>query len=970
MLLIDVVGDFLVPEPYADDIAAVRRLDAVPTILDTVCQVTGMGFAAIARVSDDRWIACSVRDDINFGLTPGGELKLETTICHEIRQSGLEVIISDVATDPIYCHHHTPAQYGFRSYISVPIVLGDGRFFGTLCAIDPHPRDLSRPEIQGMFRMFAKLVGLQLYQADQLTAEITASAALRESEVRHRQILDSATDYAIIATNIDGRVTRWNEGAHMILGWSEEEMLGETAERFFTPEDRADNRVELEMEAARATGRGNDERWHLKKDGGRFWASGAMMLLRTESGAHYGYIKVLRDRTEERLTTETLRDSQSNIKLLLDSMVEGFYAVDRDGVTTVCNQAFLRMMGIEREEDAVGIKLHDLIHHTHPDGGRYDVADCPIYTCARTGHPAHVHEELFFPIDGRPPLPVEYWAIPIMQDGELQGAICTFLDITDRIVAVRERQSSDERYRSLFNSLDVGFCIIEMAFDANGQAADYRFVEVNQAFVRQTGLDDAAGNWMRTLRPGHEQHWFDIYGRVAATGESARFEDAAESLDRRWYDVHAFRIGAPGEHLVAILFSDISDRRKAELALRELNRTLDARVSEAISERETAMDALRQSQKVEAIGQLTGGVAHDFNNLLTVIRGSVDLLRRPDLADERRKRYLDAIADTSDRAVRLTSQLLAFARRSALKPETFDVGISLQALRDMLGTLSGSNIQIDIIVSPDACYARADPSQFDTAIVNMAVNARDAMQRQGTLVISVAPATAIPARRNHPYTAGDYVAVAITDTGSGIAAGRIDHIFEPFFTTKGVGEGTGLGLSQVFGFAKQSGGEVVVDSVVGEGTTFTLFLPRVVAAAESGDDDLPESVALAKGARILVVEDNAEVGAFATQALTELGQSTDLAIDGPQALAKLSEGGASYDAVFSDVAMPGMTGIELGQTIRRLYPRLPVLLTSGYSAVIAQEGTHGFDLLQKPYSVDELASALKRVMGPGRRQRR
>ncbi|WP_339561164.1 ATP-binding protein, partial [Pseudomonas sp. EA_65y_Pfl1_P113] len=221
-----------------------------------------------------------------------------------------------------------------------------------------------------------------------------------------------------------------------------------------------------------------------------------------------------------------------------------------------------------------------------------------------------------------------------------------------------------------------------------------------------------------------------------------------------------------------------------------------------------AEDALRQAQKMEAVGQLTGGVAHDFNNLLTVIRGSVDLLRRPDLSEDRRVRYIDAIGDTADRAAKLTGQLLAFARRQSLKPETFDCGESIADVVLMVHTLTGSRIVIETVVPDDPCYVLADKGQFDTAIINMSVNARDAMDGEGKLTIVVGPVSGIPEIRMHPPIAGDFVAVTISDTGCGISPENVARIFEPFFTTKDVGKGTGLGLSQVIGFAKQSDGDI------------------------------------------------------------------------------------------------------------------------------------------------------------------
>ncbi|MGO4526009.1 PAS domain-containing protein [Microvirga sp. 2MCAF35] len=378
-----------------------------------------------------------------------------------------------------------------------------------------------------------------------------------------------------------------------------------------------------------------------------------------------------------------------------------------------------------------------------------------------------------------------------------------------------------------------------------------------------------------------------------------------------------------------------------------------------------AQDALRQSQKLEAVGQLTGGVAHDFNNLLTIIKSSTDLLRKPGLPDERRRRYVDAISDTVDRAARLTGQLLAFARRQALKPEVFDASERIRAITDMLRTVVGSRIRIVVEITGERCLIEADMSQFETALVNMVVNARDAMNGEGKLTVRVDEVSGVPAIRGHRGGMGPFVAVSLTDTGVGIAPDELIRIFEPFFTTKEVGKGTGLGLSQVYGFAKQSGGDVSVESEVGRGTTFTLYLPRIddtVTAGHSRDIPLSSAPEEGRGRRVLVVEDNVEVGRFSTQVLQDLGYETTWAANATEALALL-QGRDDFDVVFSDVVMPGMSGIELGQEIRRRHPDLPVVLTSGYSHVLAEKGRHGFELLQKPYAAEELSRILRRLTG-------
>ena len=772
----------------------------------------------------------------------------------------------------------------------------------------------------------------------------------------NRWIIDSATDFAIIATDRDGRVTTWNEGARQILGWTEEEMLGQPVDRFFTPEDVANGRPATEMRCALETGAGNDERWHQRKSGERFWANGQMTVLRDDDGKAVGFVKVLRDRTEQRLATETLRGNQHNIRLLLDSMAEGFYAVDREGVTTVCNAAFLRMLSFDREEDAVGRKLHDVIHGRHPDGSHYDVHDCPIYQCAREGTSAHVTDELFFPLNGEP-LPVEYWAIPIHSGGELQGAICTFLDVTDRRRADEARRASEEQLRLL--NADLERQVLSRSLD---RGMTWQVSPDLLAVINSEGVFESANpSWQAVLGWGEEElrgmraldliHPDDILAGKEGLSTLSEGRPLLGFENRQRHRDGSYRwlswVAVPEGDRIYTRARDITGERLQTEAL------------------EHAQDALRQSQKLEAVGQLTGGVAHDFNNLLTVIRGSVDLLRRPGLTEERRVRYTDAIAATADRAAKLTGQLLAFARRQALKPELFDVGANLKAVREMVGTLAGSRISIDLSLPEQPCYIHADPSQFDTTIVNMAVNGRDAMDGEGRLEIAVEMVTQMPSVRSHPPVDGDFVTVAVRDTGHGITPENLVRIFEPFFTTKDVGQGTGLGLSQVFGFAKQSGGEVLVESEVGQGTTFTLYLP----AASAGEERLQavpdqDDFGGCDGTCVLVVEDNADVGRFATATLAELGYSTVYAENAAAALAELEEDAERFDIVFSDVIMPGMNGLDMAKLIRKRYPELPVVLTSGYSHVLAEQGSDGFELLHKPYSMDQVARVLRKMARP------
>ena len=407
-------------------------------------------------------------------------------------------------------------------------------------------------------------------------------------------------------------------------------------------------------------------------------------------------------------------------------------------------------------------------------------------------------------------------------------------------------------------------------------------------------------------------------------------------------------VGLAGQAAIAI------DNARLFQIAQTTNETLEERVNQRTVELEQANEALRQAQKMEAIGQLTGGIAHDFNNLLTVIRGSADLLKRPGLSDERQQKYLNAISDTADRAANLTGQLLSFARKQALKPETFDAPERVEKISQMLRSLLGSRINLIVDANCDQCFIHADVTQFETALINLASNAKDAMAGEGEVILRTAL---------HSDDAGrEFVSVSVSDCGEGIAKDLQDRIFEPFFTTKAAGKGTGLGLSQVYGFAKQSDGEVKLTSAPGQGTTFTLTLPLAQSPARSAASGSRSDEVDLAGRMVLIVEDNAEVREFARSLLEDMAFDTLIAASAPDALGMLEVDSERVDVIFSDVVMPEMNGIEFGQAVKQRWPAIPVILTSGYSEVIVEHGAHGYPLLQKPYSADQLRSAIAGVL--------
>ncbi|MGE4404099.1 PAS domain S-box protein [Pseudomonas sp.] len=1431
---------------------------------------------------------------------------------------------------------------------------------GTLCVVDRQPRTLKS-------RQGAHLQAV----ARQIMAQLALHRARAEEE-RSRQIIDSAQDYAILSTDSQGMITSWNSGAQRQLGWSAAEAIGRHVGCIFSEEDRAQGAPEREMRTALQRGSAQDERWHQRKDGSRFWASGVLTPLQSQGQAR-GFVKILRDLTEARLQQAAIRDaeqryralvdlspqvvwqceadgglsfcnsywceftglgaeascgsgwlaaiaandrqriaeqwrqaldrelpftlelplrdvdgnlrwfqasaapiydadgqllrwiciaqdidsrhrlelerreSEAFTRLLLDSANEGFYSIDRSGAVTLCNDAFLRLLGFAGHEEVLGRQLHQVIHHSHPDGSPYPVHDCPIQHTAVTGEPQHVEHELFFRVDGSS-LPVEYRVAPIYRDGELQGAICTFSDISERtrrqalqaflldlsdclqenservdtrcvlnerlahltrsecvawgsledgtlviqqqwlapgrpsrlgrhalggtvatqllrdgilvldkhgagnelshslassdlllaelpgerttprrdvLLFVRnlpERWSTDditlvrevlERIRaaaerahaskalreaeqriSLANEIasigvweyhdnqhslhwdsqlkamagltpeqpalsvhevlarvhpdDRGTLIKALSNALAGEAEgefqlDYRIFDTRinqfvwmanrgrrlvdpngdvrilgtarnitaernaaermqrmnamleqqikerrQAEQRQTALIEL-GDLLREQHDSQtiahaavsvigrtigisrvlfasvdaasqsatiERYWSDggsdsssevvhfadygdfFYdlqenelvviedvlhdartashaerfgesrirsivcvplfeqGRIAAVlmlleeqprawldddisfirevadrawsadermrAERAlreseeQFRTLADNMsqfawmaepsghiywyNKRWYDYtgttreamralgwravnhpdhhervsasmkRAFAIGSIWEETFPLrgkdgkyrwflsralpirddygqvthwfgTNTDVTAQVAAEEALRELNDSLERRVAERtrelaainsrlhieMAERERAEEALRHAQKMEAIGQLTGGLAHDFNNMLTGVLGALDLIQHRiasgnggDLG-----RYLDAATTSANRAAALTHRLLAFARRQSLAPRPVDVNLLVVSMEDMLRRTIGEHIRLQIELQADTWLAYTDAHQLENALLNLVINARDAMPDGGQLDIRTHNLQ-IDERQPDAPEPGDYVVLSVTDNGAGMSASTIAKAFDPFFTTKPIGQGTGLGLSMVYGFAKQTGGHVRIDSSLGQGTRITLYLPRNQAQEEEhvAAQEASEAPHARDGETVLVVEDEAAVRMLVVEVLQELGYQVLEAADASGALPYL-HGSERLDLLVSDFGLPGLNGRQLVEAARQHRPGLKVLFITGY---VPDNEVHsdflgpGSDMLAKPFSIDMLATRIRQLL--------
>jgi PAS domain S-box-containing protein len=422
------------------------------------------------------------------------------------------------------------------------------------------------------------------------------------------------------------------------------------------------------------------------------------------------------------------------------------------------------------------------------------------------------------------------------------------------------------------------------------------------------------------------------------------------------YEAEGWRVRKDGSHFWASVLMDAIHDDTGELVG-------FAKITRDLTDKRQVEEQLRQAQKMEAIGQLTGGVAHDFNNLLTAIIGNLDFLATILRDEERPRRHAEAALRAAWRGARLTEDLLAFARRGKAPAEIIDVNRQLNEISSLCQRTVGDAVAIVMDLAKDLWTCRVNAAQFEAAVLNLAANSRDAMQGAGSLTISTANARLEP-KDTVELEAGDYVVVTVRDTGCGMSEEVLKRALEPFYTTKDVGKGTGLGLSQVYGFAKQYGGGLRIDSAVGRGTIVRIYLPRVdgIAAEEKLTEELPGKAK--STATILVVEDDADVRELVVGIVSELGYRTRAAGDGPEALAILRDEGP-IDLMFTDHVMPsGMTGAELGRTARQLRPGMKVLLSSGHPGdeVTSQALRADFPFIAKPFGPGTLAQKIKEVL--------
>ncbi|HEX8063280.1 MAG TPA: PAS domain S-box protein [Allosphingosinicella sp.] len=786
-------------------------------------------------------------------------------------------------------------------------------------------------------------------------AERTAEAALRTSEERLR-VAQAAGGVGTFEYIPDGE--RMLVSPEFCRIWGVE-VVDEAPISFFMglihPDDHG--RVDAAHDESAETAFDPIEYRIIRPDTGETrWLARRGEAIRDPSTGAIRWYGVVFDISDRKAAEESLREREGQLSAFIDQATAGFAQVDLDGRFTLVNDRFCEIAGRSRE----ALLTLNLLEITHPDDRP---ANVPKFERAvRDGVP-YTHEKRYVRPDGSVVWVNNSVSVIRRPSGEPYGILAVTIDVTERRAAEAAVRENEARLRALTDNLPGGM-VYQVSTGRDG--SERRFLFVSQSCEKLTGYPAEAILADASVAYGMMEDAEDV-AMMAAAEQVAIAEGRPFDIQCRFRRADGFlrwariisgpRPLADGTTVWDGIMIDVTDQKRAEEMLRDLNETLEHRVAERAEELAVAQEALRQAQKMEAMGQLTGGVAHDFNNLLTPIIGSLDLLHRKALGGEREQRLIEGALQSAERAKTLVQRLLAFARRQPLQPGPVDLPELVRGMVELIASTSGPQIRIEARLDPALPFARADANQLEMAILNLAVNARDAMAGGGVLTIG-GTAQTVAAGEVAGLAAGRYIRLTVADTGVGMDEPTLARAIEPFFSTKGVGRGTGLGLSMVHGLAAQLGGALTLDSRVGQGTVAALWLPV--------SDSVPPSASVRRDSgavprptagTVLLVDDEPLVRASTADMLSEMGYEVVEADSGSDALALIDV--RVPDLVITDHLMPGLTGTDLALILASERPGLPVLIVSGYADI---EGLPA-DLprLTKPFRQADLADCVARL---------
>ena len=779
-----------------------------------------------------------------------------------------------------------------------------------------------------------------------------AEAEMRESEERFRAIADTAP-VLIWVTQQDRTRAFVNQAYVAFNGGTYEEARLADWRAVIHPDDHG--RVVEESLAGEASGEPFSlEARYLRHDGEYRWLKSFSRPRLGADGKVMGFVGVAFDVTDIRETAAHLVAAAAEREAILGQLAEGVIVTDPDGKIAFVNDAAARLHGV----NFLGVGPDDYTDAYQlftEDGKPYPSKDLPLTRAVTKAETVLDARWRIRRPNGSEVLAVGNARPVYKPDGSRIGAVLTLRDETARVEAENRLAESETRFRTIANSAPVQIWMT----DAEGELA---FVNRSYKTFFDVPDDDSVPSVRATVELFGLEEDYEAF--VRAMEAKNRYQRTVllqhPRFGARWlrcegnprFDASGVFQGYVGANL------DVTEAKRAEEDLKRINELLEERVGEALAEKAKAEANLMHAQRMEAVGRLTGGVAHDFNNLLTVVIGALDImLRSPDDVAKRQKLGEAALA-AARRGEGLTHQLLAFSRRQALRPEETDLNVQIRESEPLLRRAVGEAVEFKLKLRRGGARVSVDPSQFEAALLNLVVNARDAIGDKGRITIQT-QACKVAAGEVPDLPAGDYVCVSVTDNGAGMSPEVIARVFEPFFTTKAVGKGTGLGLSQVYGFARQSGGAAQVLSRPGKGAEIKLYLPPWAEGAGVAEASPAAARPMAAGRRLLLVEDDVSVAAVALELLEGLGLEVRVAETGPQALDLLIR--ERFDMMLSDVVMPGgMTGIELARICSKDYPDMRVVLTSGYAGedVDAALADAPWPFLRKPYSGEQLARIL------------
>ncbi|MEO6327197.1 MAG: PAS domain S-box protein [Thermoanaerobaculia bacterium] len=764
-----------------------------------------------------------------------------------------------------------------------------------------------------------------------MVTDITDRRSVEAARSRVAAIVESSDD-AIFSKSLDGTILTWNAGAEALYGYTPAEAIGMSVVSLFPPDKACELPKILEsIQSGHPVRHLESDR--RRKDGRMITISLTISPLKGEDGLISGASVVARDVTERHRHEEELRRSEERFRAIFQVSPANIAIGSSSDLIQNANDRYCQFFGYEREE---------MIGRTARELGLWaNAADrAPMIEILRT--------------QGR----VQSFASSFRRkNGEVRDGLMTvepidlgtepmFLfmieDITERKAADKLLRESEERYRLLFDESPMPL----WSYDQS----TLEIVTANQAAADQYGYtkDELTSMTLDDIRPASEIERARKAIRASAAGRQFAGVWKHKRKDGSLLDVeiHLGDVQIAGRKLRLSMLNDVTGKRSLE-------------------------EQLRQAQKMEAVGQLAGGVAHDFNNLLTAILGYSELLdRRFDTGDPARADVAE-IKRAGERATVLTRQLLAFSRKQVLVPEVLDLGETVGGVLRLLERLIGENITLTLDLAPDLGRVEADPGQMEQVVMNLAVNARDAMPMGGKISFELSNVEVSNVeldegrRRDHlGVPPGLYVLLSVTDTGTGMAPETRDRIFEPFFTTKEVGRGTGLGLSTVHGIVNQSGGSISVTSALGRGTKFRIYLPRVARPVSGSHPSSGKIAKLKACGTILLVEDDEQLRRLANQVLSHSGYDVLVAQHAEQARG-LARTHRKIDLLLTDVVMPGSSGPELALSLAAEHPGMRVLYMSGYTDdAIVQHGvlTPGIQFLQKPFTPNGLLHRIRHVL--------